>query len=499
MRRAAVDSAAGGGWSDGRPGRGRRSGDGRRPAVRGLQRHCAQHCDGDFADAARRRRSVCGRGHHRRAAESVVEPHVRLGTRQTCGSTSSAARRSRPQPSTAWSERLRHAIAVLGAMALQSAYSRSAPVSPRTAARDLVSRRSTTQQQAESTAARRTRGPALCRARPRRQPAARVRATAAASRARHVSTRLMQDVAAASVRIPTVTSPDQGNRTALRDPASCAPGVRRQARRIATLRDLLSWRLMLGINLLNYAEPRLASAVAQDEFTLTDLGEVGLLGSAFALVYAIGNCRSVCRQTVAVRGKRSLARRRHLRAASLLGRSHDELRGNCSVAGANERRRDPRRLATRRLLPSLRELRARLVPIWWRILASPSARRRARLGGASTAFFATAAAGHPRLPTAPHTRPRGGQLAGRARDAPDDAAALAHQDVAHRHPRRRRCSSWSAPTRTQAPTSDAALAHGCRRGWHASRGVIVVGGAQWSGRRISRRLAWATLAASRPR
>jgi MFS family permease len=48
--------------------------------------------------------------------------------------------------------------------------------------------------------------------------------------------------------------------------------------------------LMFGINLLNYADRWLASAVApliQAEFTLTDF-QIGLLGSAFTLVYAIG-------------------------------------------------------------------------------------------------------------------------------------------------------------------------------------------------------------------
>ena len=48
--------------------------------------------------------------------------------------------------------------------------------------------------------------------------------------------------------------------------------------------------LMFGINLLNYADRWLASAVApliQAEFTLNDF-QIGLLGSAFTLVYAIG-------------------------------------------------------------------------------------------------------------------------------------------------------------------------------------------------------------------
>ena len=79
VRRTAFDSAAGGGGRGGRPGRGRRSRHGSRSAVRGLQRDRAQHRNGDFAHTAGCRRSLRGRGHHRRAAESVFEPDVRLG------------------------------------------------------------------------------------------------------------------------------------------------------------------------------------------------------------------------------------------------------------------------------------------------------------------------------------------------------------------------------------------------------------------------------------
>ena len=48
--------------------------------------------------------------------------------------------------------------------------------------------------------------------------------------------------------------------------------------------------LMFGINLLNYADRWLAprcALVIQAEFTLSDF-QIGLLGSAFTLVYAIG-------------------------------------------------------------------------------------------------------------------------------------------------------------------------------------------------------------------
>src|SRR5438045_9477172 len=47
--------------------------------------------------------------------------------------------------------------------------------------------------------------------------------------------------------------------------------------------------LMFGINFLNYMEPWIGSAVApliQSEFRLSDFS-VGLLGSAFTLVYAL--------------------------------------------------------------------------------------------------------------------------------------------------------------------------------------------------------------------